>query len=174
MSNSKWQNPRKQNGNVPKKDINDEGRRFTLQRSRNEPAQVLNIGTSLKVKSLSHAQLLATPWTAAYQAPPSMGFSRQEYWSGVPLFNKISCFVSRCISLDNSLLNVRQEPSCRPWKGSSFLQQQKSVITLLEWEATEKPDRVIHVVLDQSRRPQYAFILNVINMKMVTNRNIDL
>ena len=38
-----------------------------------------------KVKSLSCARLLATPWTAAYQAPPSMGFSRQEYWSGVPL-----------------------------------------------------------------------------------------
>ena len=39
----------------------------------------------LKVKLLSHVQLLATPWTAAYQAPPSIGFSRQEYWSGVPL-----------------------------------------------------------------------------------------
>ena len=39
----------------------------------------------VKVKSLSRVQLLATPWTAAYQAPPSMGFSRQEYWSGVPL-----------------------------------------------------------------------------------------
>ena len=39
----------------------------------------------VKVKSLSLARLLATPWTAAYQAPPSMGFSRQEYWSGVPL-----------------------------------------------------------------------------------------
>ena len=39
----------------------------------------------LNVKSLSHAWLLVTPWTAAYQAPPSMGFSRQQYWSGVPL-----------------------------------------------------------------------------------------
>ena len=39
----------------------------------------------MKVKSLSRAQLLSTPWTAAYQAPPPMGFSRQEYWSGVPL-----------------------------------------------------------------------------------------
>ena len=39
----------------------------------------------VKVKSLCCAQLLATPWTAAFQAPPSMGFSRQEYWSGVPL-----------------------------------------------------------------------------------------
>ena len=39
----------------------------------------------VKVKSLSHVRLLATPWTAAHQAPPSMGFSSQEYWSGVPL-----------------------------------------------------------------------------------------
>ena len=39
----------------------------------------------MKVKSLSHVQLVATPWTAAYQAPVSMGFSRQEYWSVVPL-----------------------------------------------------------------------------------------
>ena len=39
----------------------------------------------VKVKSLSRIRLFTTPWTAAYQAPPSMGFSRQEYWSGVPL-----------------------------------------------------------------------------------------
>ena len=39
----------------------------------------------VEVKSLSSVQLLATPWTAAHQAPPSMGFSRQDYWSGVPL-----------------------------------------------------------------------------------------
>ena len=39
----------------------------------------------VKVKSLSHVRLLATPWTAAYQAAPSMGFSRQEYWSVLPL-----------------------------------------------------------------------------------------
>ena len=39
----------------------------------------------VKVNSLSCVRLLATPWTAAYQGPPSMGFSRQEYWSGMPL-----------------------------------------------------------------------------------------
>ena len=39
----------------------------------------------VKVKSLSPVRLPATPWTAAHQAPPFMGFSRQEYWSGVPL-----------------------------------------------------------------------------------------
>ena len=39
----------------------------------------------MKEKSLSPVRLVATPWTAAYQAPPPMGFSRQKYWSGVPL-----------------------------------------------------------------------------------------
>ena len=38
----------------------------------------------VKVKSLSRIRLFATPWTTTYQVPPSMGFSRQEYWSGVP------------------------------------------------------------------------------------------
>ena len=37
----------------------------------------------VKVKSLSHVRLFATPWTVAYQASPSMGFSRQEYWNGL-------------------------------------------------------------------------------------------
>ena len=38
----------------------------------------------VKVKSLSHDRLFATPWTAAYQAPPSMEFSKKQYWSGLP------------------------------------------------------------------------------------------
>ena len=41
----------------------------------------------VKVQLLSRVQLFATPWTAAYQSPLSMGFSRQEYWSGVPLLS---------------------------------------------------------------------------------------
>ena len=40
-----------------------------------------------KVKLLSRVQLFATPWTVAYQAPPSMGFSKQEYWSGLPFLS---------------------------------------------------------------------------------------
>ena len=39
----------------------------------------------LLLSCFSHVRLLATPWTAAHQAPPSMGFSKQEHWSGVPL-----------------------------------------------------------------------------------------
>ena len=50
----------------------------------------------VKVKSPSRVRLLGTPWTAAYQAPPSMGFSRQEYWSGVlfPYLRNWTCFPS--------------------------------------------------------------------------------
>ena len=56
----------------------------------------------VKVKSLSCVWLSVTPWTAAYQAPPFMGFSRQEYWSGVPLPPLISLntphqFRSQCL-----------------------------------------------------------------------------
>ena len=51
------------------------------------PQQTLFIlnGEKVKVKSFSPVQLFATPWTVTHQAPPSMGFSRQEYCSGVPL-----------------------------------------------------------------------------------------
>ena len=52
----------------------------------------------VKVKSLSRVRLLATSWTAAYQGPPSMGFSRQEYWSGLPL-----------PSLDNQLQEAQRK-----------------------------------------------------------------
>ena len=66
-----------------------------------------------KVKSLSCIRLFATPWTAAYQAPPSMGFSRQEYWSGVPchkfilnhnrvLAIKTSNFQGNCYNVPNT------------------------------------------------------------------------
>ena len=49
----------------------------------------------VKVKSLSHVRLFKIPWTADYQAPPSMGFSRQEYWSGVPLPSPFIIHVSQ-------------------------------------------------------------------------------
>ena len=49
-------------------------------RKRNKRAMKVNV----RVKSLSRVRLFATPWTVAYQVPPSMGFSRQEHWSGVP------------------------------------------------------------------------------------------
>ena len=47
-------------------------------------ANLKNFKDKKKVKSLSHVQLFAIPWTVAYNAPLSMGFSRKEYWSGLP------------------------------------------------------------------------------------------
>ena len=47
--------------------------------------EVIDIDMTLTLESLSHVQLFVTPWTVAYQVPPSMEFSRQEYWSGLPL-----------------------------------------------------------------------------------------
>ena len=52
----------------------------------------------VKVKSLSRVRLFSTPWTAAYQAPPSMGVSRQEYWNGLPLLSP------SCAAITNSIL----------------------------------------------------------------------
>ena len=60
-----------------------------------------------KVKSLSRVRLLATPWTAAHQAPPSMGFSRQVYWSGVPLPS-----LKKCARYQNSYRAMLASISC--------------------------------------------------------------
>ena len=53
----------------------------------------------VKVKLLCCVQLFVTTWTAAYQAPPSMGFCRQEYWSGLPLPSPNNCSVNIITSL---------------------------------------------------------------------------
>ena len=53
----------------------------------------------VKVKLLSHVWLLATPWTVAYQAPPSMGFPRQKYWSGVQLLSPRKAYRYRYFTL---------------------------------------------------------------------------
>ena len=60
----------------------------------------------VKLKLLSRVRLLTTPWTAAYQAPPSMGFSRQEYWSGVPLLSPSQGINSLQIPLTENRQNV--------------------------------------------------------------------
>ena len=58
-----------------------------------------------EVKSLSRVRLFATPWTVAYQAPPAMGFSRQEYWSGLPFLSPGDLPDP---GIDPGLLNCRQ------------------------------------------------------------------
>ena len=63
----------------------------------------------VQVKSLSRVRLLVTPWTTAHQAPPSMGFSRQEYWSGVPLPSPQR--EAGALQIENSPCNQRS-PAC--------------------------------------------------------------
>ena len=62
----------------------------------------------VKVKSLSHVRLSATPWTAAHQAPPSMGFSRQKYWTGMPLPSPIYTLLG-IKYITNKSLRIAQE-----------------------------------------------------------------
>ena len=60
--------------------------------------QTSSLTMKVKVKSLSRVRLFATLWTVAYQAPPSMGFSKQEYWSGLPLITHYTFLISSDIT----------------------------------------------------------------------------
>ena len=66
----------------------------------------------VKGKSLSRVRLFATPWTAAYQAPPSMGFARQEYWSGVPSPSQL--MLSDCGAGEDSFENPLDSKEFKP------------------------------------------------------------
>ena len=71
----------------------------------------------MKVKSLSHVRLFATPWTVVHQAPLSMGFSRQEYWSGLP-FPSPGDLPNPGIKLRSPALQadaLTSEPPGKPW-----------------------------------------------------------
>ena len=67
-----------------------------------------------KVKSLSHVRLFVTPWTAAHQAAPSMGFSRKEYWSGVPLPSQLTVSSVQLSSIAQSCPTLSDPMDCGP------------------------------------------------------------
>ena len=91
-----------------------------------------------KVKSLSSVRLFATPWTIAYQAPPSMGFSRQEYWSWL-LFSSPGYPPNPGIKPRSSALQadaLPSEPPGKPWNSRRVPNRKKSmsmlyIVTLL-------------------------------------------
>ena len=68
-----------------------------------------------KVKSLSRVRLFTTPWTADYQAPPPMGFSSQEYWSGLPLAGKL---YSMGLHLGIIKIEKNKKQKTKQWKAS--------------------------------------------------------
>ena len=84
----------------------------------------------VKVKSLSRVRLLVTRWTAAYQAPPSMGFSRQEYWSGMPLPSPTKGYTKH-----KSLIEKQISQSLEPWHPSLTPKQYQFLMQLFQRES---------------------------------------
>ena len=80
-----------------------------------------------KVKSLSRVQLFETPWTVAYQAPTSMGFSRQEYWSGLSFPSPMHCY-TQCQSCSRSSLTHASTRGSQTHKGKSGQSPAESVL----------------------------------------------
>ena len=88
------------------------------------------VKVKVKVKLLSHVQLFVTPWTVAYQASPSMGFSRQEYWRGLPFPSPADLPDpgikpgSPALQADALPSEPPGKPCCRPrqnWEVSTFV-----------------------------------------------------
>ena len=92
----------------------------------------------VKVKLLTRVQLLATPWTLAYEAPPSIGFPRQEYWSGVPLPSPVVAWdIFNCImwTLGCDVWDLLPWPGMEPRFPSSAL----GVQSFSHWTTREVP-----------------------------------
>jgi len=92
--------------------------------------QAVTLKAKVKVKSLSRVQLFATPWTIAYQAPLSMEFSRQEYWSGL-LFPSPGDLPDPGIEPRSPTLQADASPSEPPGKPllkPSFIQRERNFL----------------------------------------------
>ena len=116
-----------------------------LLRPRNSPGKNTGVGChfllqcrkwKVKVRSLSRVRLFATPWTEAYQAPPSMGFSSQEYWSGVPL-------LLRAMSAKKKKMNIKVITF---WNKQYFPDFTDKETGLSEWN-TIKPKNTLNVYI---------------------------
>ena len=89
----------------------------------------------VKVKSLSCVRLLATPWAAAHQAPPSMGFSRQEYWSRVPLLSPLKawgkCIFREAFQVSYWASGIKRVVAAKAWRQGSHL-------SMMRWSCLDK------------------------------------
>ena len=97
----------------------------------------------MKVKLLSRVRLLVTPWTAAYQAPPSMAFSRQEYCSGLPLPspNMLSRLVITFLARSKRLLiSLLQSPPAVIWEPKKIKSDTVSAVSPSISQEVMEPD----------------------------------
>ena len=114
----------------------------------------------VKVKLLSCALLLATPWTAAYQAPPSIWFSRQEYWSGVPLPspNMLSSLVIAFLPrIKRLLISWLQSPSIVILEPPKIKSLTVCIISLSICQEVMGPVAVILVFWMLSFKPSFSY-----------------
>ena len=107
----------------------------------------------VKVKSLSNVQLFATPRTATHQAPPSIGFSRQEYWSGVPLPSPFTDAAAAAAKLLQSCLTL-----CDPTDGSPPGSPVPGILRArtLEWVAISFSDP--HVLKNDAKCTMFSIL----------------
>ena len=82
----------------------------------------------VKMKMLRRVRLFATPWTAAHQAPPSMGFLRQEYWSGLPLPSRVTLLQSLIIYWTIHLISCFNSSHHLRWRLSHILVIQEIIM----------------------------------------------
>ena len=110
----------------------------------------------VKVKSLSRVWLLATPWTAPYQAPASMGFSRQEYWSGLPLPSLLKSLLDhKSVKLEAKVLSVVTQ-GAPPIPGVAFINPPLRVRTVEAFPQILNLQRLLlPYISHQPRIPQY-------------------
>ena len=97
------------------------------------------------MKSLSRVRLFTTPWTAAYQAPPSMGFSRQEYWSGVDPFLLIGLNWASLVAQMVKHLPIMRETQIQSLGREDPLEKEMAThSSTLAWKIpwTEEPGRL--------------------------------
>ena len=110
----------------------------------------------VKVKSPSCVWLLATPWTAAYQAPPSMGFARQEYWSGVPLPSVITFLPrSKCL-----LISWLQSPSAVILEPRKIKSATVSTVSPSICHKVMGPDAMIFIFWMLSFKPTFSLLFH--------------
>ena len=117
------------------------------------PLQCMKV--NVKVKSLNHVRLLATPWTAAHQAPPSMEFSGQEYWSGVPLLSL--CF-KLCETNSTCKISCKMQGTSEPSIGFFLYNQWIKTVGHLNQIAI--PARAVKFVFTQIVPPISTKVLN--------------
>ena len=99
----------------------------------------------VRVRSLSHVWLLATPWTAAYQAPPPMGFSRQEFWSGVPSpsplrsLNQTLITQACCVSIQFSSVQFNSVAQLCPTLHDPWIAARQASLSITNYWSSSKP-----------------------------------